>query len=118
MSLGLTAHGLRPAQPGDAAGAGAGTLSGPAGPRSNGLVGNGLPVASPGIMAPGEPIATRDAWFDRRRTPTSVYDGAAIAEGRRIEGPAIVAEPTTTIVVPPGWEISRARQDAWVLTRQ
>ena len=32
-----------------------------------------------------------------------VYDRAALATGQRIEGPAIIEERETTLVLPPGW---------------
>ncbi len=47
----------------------------------------------------------RDAIFDGRKIETPVYDGPSLSSGAKIEGPAIVEEPTTTIVVPPGCEL-------------
>ena len=49
-----------------------------------------------------KPWATRAAWFgpdDRRKT--SVFRGTALKPGDFIAGPAIIEEPTTTIVVYP-----------------
>jgi N-methylhydantoinase A len=34
---------------------------------------------------------------------TPCYDGGAIAPGNVITGPSIIEEPTTTVVIPPGW---------------
>jgi N-methylhydantoinase A len=45
---------------------------------------------------------TRDVVFDGRKVRTKVYEGRELPPQARIEGPAIVEEPTTTIVVPPG----------------
>jgi N-methylhydantoinase A len=45
---------------------------------------------------------TRDVVFDGRKVPTKVYEGGKLPRQATIEGPAIVEEPTTTIVVPPG----------------
>jgi N-methylhydantoinase A len=42
----------------------------------------------------------RKAWFDGQQLDTPVYDGAALAAGNLIEGPAIIEEATTTVVVP------------------
>jgi N-methylhydantoinase A len=45
---------------------------------------------------------TRTAWFgpnDRRKTP--VFRGTALEPGAFVAGPAIIEEPTTTIVVYP-----------------
>lgn len=49
-----------------------------------------------------KPNGTREAYFgagDRRRTP--VFRGTALRPGAAIAGPAIIEEPTTTIVVYP-----------------
>ena len=37
---------------------------------------------------------------------TGFFDGPALSPGAEIEGPAVIAEPTTTVVLPPG---ARAR---------
>jgi N-methylhydantoinase A len=44
----------------------------------------------------------RQAWFGGRFEDTPVYDGEKIGHGHRIEGPAIVEERFTTIVIYPG----------------
>jgi len=49
-----------------------------------------------------KPWTRRDAYFgphDRRRTP--VFRGSELEPGALITGPAIIEEPTTTIVVYP-----------------
>jgi len=46
--------------------------------------------------------ARRAAWFGGRFVDTPVYDGDRLGAGHRIEGPAIVEERFTTIVVYPG----------------
>jgi N-methylhydantoinase A len=57
----------------------------------------------------GDPDAarkgTRDAYFDRRMWATTVYDALLLGRGARVEGPAILEQPTTTIVVPPGHQV-------------
>jgi N-methylhydantoinase A len=64
------------------------------------------PLAELALEADGEPSATRSVFFrGHGRLATPVYDRAAV---RRLEGPAIVEEWTTTIVVPPAWS---ARSD-------
>jgi N-methylhydantoinase A len=45
---------------------------------------------------------SRDVVFDGRKVPTKVYEGGKLPRQATIGGPAIVEEPTTTIVVPPG----------------
>jgi N-methylhydantoinase A len=59
----------------------------------------------------GPQVATRPASFEGVGTvDTPCYQGATLPEGFLIEGPAIVEEPITTVVIPPG---SRARVTAF-----
>jgi N-methylhydantoinase A len=48
------------------------------------------------------PQRTREVIFDGRKVLTNVYEGGELQPQEAIEGPAIIEEPTTTIVVPPG----------------
>jgi N-methylhydantoinase A len=51
----------------------------------------------------GVPAATRQAYFpDEGRLEVPVYEGASLAPGTTLEGPLLVTEPITTVVVPPG----------------
>jgi len=43
----------------------------------------------------------RGAWFDGTEIHTPIYDGLALAPGNKIQGPAIIEQPTTTIILPP-----------------
>ena len=45
---------------------------------------------------------TRDAYWGDGFVATPVYDGVALAAGARVEGPALIEEPFTVVVVPPG----------------
>jgi N-methylhydantoinase A len=60
--------------------------------------------------APGaEPvrIGEREAHFPGGRSHTTpVYEGGTLPPGHRLSGPALVVEPTTTVVVPPGTELT------------
>jgi N-methylhydantoinase A len=49
---------------------------------------------------------TREAFFDGAFTTVPVYDGFKLQSGNAIEGPAIVVQPTTTIVVPPDFDLA------------
>jgi len=49
---------------------------------------------------------------------TPVYDGARLQAGHRIEGPAVIEERTTTVVVPPGFVCRMDRFQNYVLTRR
>ncbi|HVO16590.1 MAG TPA: hydantoinase B/oxoprolinase family protein, partial [Alphaproteobacteria bacterium] len=48
---------------------------------------------------------------------TPIHDRAALRPGNRVRGPAIVAEPTGTTVVEPGWQAEVTARDHLVLTR-
>ncbi len=51
---------------------------------------------------------TRPAHFGDRYIDTAVYDGTALGVGAEVHGPALVEEPFTVVVVPPG---ARAQVD-------
>ncbi len=59
----------------------------------------------------------RMCYFEENRqfTPTSVFDGAWLTVGDHIDGPAVVEEDTTTIVVFPGCALSLVRDDVYVM---
>lgn len=51
----------------------------------------------------GKPTVTRQCYFgDATPVTTPIYKAADIGPGNRISGPAIIEEPTTTLVVYPG----------------
>jgi N-methylhydantoinase A len=45
----------------------------------------------------------RDAFFDGAFVTVPVYDGLKLVNGNVVPGPAIIEQPTTTIVLPPGF---------------
>ncbi|CEJ12787.1 Acetophenone carboxylase gamma subunit [bacterium YEK0313] len=47
-----------------------------------------------------------------------VYDGARLGAGASLTGPAVIEEPTTTIVVEPGWTARVDVSGSYILTRQ
>lgn len=47
----------------------------------------------------------RQAWFDETMREVPVFDGLALCAGNRLQGPAIIEQPTTTIVVPGDTEL-------------
>jgi N-methylhydantoinase A len=49
------------------------------------------------------------------RTP--IYDGDALGAGAEIEGPAIIEEVTTTIVIEPGWVAKLHPSGSYVTAR-
>jgi N-methylhydantoinase A len=50
-------------------------------------------------------LGTRSAWFDGKWVRTPVYDGLQLQNGHEIKGPAIVQQPTTTIIVPTDFDL-------------
>jgi 5-oxoprolinase (ATP-hydrolysing) len=68
------------------------------------LVGDGgtLPRGEPESAAESAATPVR-AWFEGRWQDVPFWARAALAPGQTIAGPAIVAEPTATTVVEPGW---------------
>jgi len=61
------------------------------------------PTTSEGAAGPPVPDSHRPAYFGGgARVDTPIYLGRNLSPGGVIEGPAIVEEPTTTIVVDPG----------------
>jgi N-methylhydantoinase A len=59
----------------------------------------------PSLAAPSADLATStdEVVFASRAEPTLRYAGGALQAQQVIHGPAVVDEPTTTVVLPPGW---------------
>lgn len=53
--------------------------------------------------APAKPKATRKARFNGSDVDTPVYDRRALARDQVIDGPVIIEERETTIIILPGW---------------
>ena len=60
--------------------------------------------AGPSPPSPSEPLTVQrcDAWFDRQVIECPVYDGPRLAPDTRLEGPAFIHHPSTSIVLRPG----------------
>jgi N-methylhydantoinase A len=58
----------------------------------------------PGRSGGVEPIATRSVFFENGWAQTSVYDIRNLNPGNRIEGPALIEAPDSTILLPPNTE--------------
>lgn len=50
-------------------------------------------------------LGVREAIFDEGALQTKIYDGMKLTYGHQIDGPAIITQPTTTIVVPPDYQL-------------
>lgn len=60
-----------------------------------------LPAAAAG--GTDRPVRTDEVVFGSIAAPAPRHAGATLTVGQTIAGPAIVDEPTTTVVIPPGW---------------
>lgn len=59
-----------------------------------------------------------DVVFGGRVRQTPRHRGGSLRPGQGISGPAIIDEPTTTIVIPPGWRAKLDEQRSIHLTRE
>jgi len=59
----------------------------------------------------------RDVFFEEAGgfTSTSIYDGDAMMHGNFVNGPAIIEQRTTTIVVPPGYTIEVGKYGDFIM---
>jgi N-methylhydantoinase A len=71
----------------------------------------------PGTAQTARPKTHRQAYFDGRFRRTPIFDGPALRANQKVEGPAVVEEPFTTIVIPPGWGLKLDRLGTYVGTR-
>jgi N-methylhydantoinase A len=77
----------------------------------------------PPKLAKGQPVAKalkghRKAIFaaSGKATKTPVYDGEKLGAGATLQGPAIIEEITTTIVIEPGWTAKLDPSGSYVIT--
>ena len=79
----------------------------------------GAPARKAGALSsagPGTPDRHREAYFGGgARLETPIYLGQNLRPGAAIEGPAIIEEPTTTIVVNPGTRARLSGADNFIL---
>ncbi len=59
----------------------------------------------------------RPVFFGDECVDTPVHAGASLTSGTTIAGPALVEEPFTVVVVPPGWSATLADHAAYELRR-
>jgi N-methylhydantoinase A len=75
-----------------------------------------VPAGGEGARSAGAE-GLRQAVFAGRRRPTAVLSRAGVAEDP-VAGPAIIEEPGTCTVVPPGWRIRAGEAGVLVLDRE
>jgi N-methylhydantoinase A len=72
------------------------------------LVAGGKTPKPPALAAMGTTDAsaahteTRPVWFGHGWVDTPIYDGARLGPGAEVSGPALIEEPFTVVVLPPG----------------
>ncbi|MDA0230665.1 MAG: hydantoinase/oxoprolinase family protein [Proteobacteria bacterium] len=59
----------------------------------------------PAATSPPEPIDTRSVIFDDGAHDAKVYDRAALLDGHRLRGPALIEEPASITVIRPGQDV-------------
>ena len=74
-------------------------------------------VASLGASPADRAASTDEVVFASRAERTPRYVGGALKAQQVVAGPAIVDEPTTTVVIPPGWKARLDDQRNFHLTR-
>ncbi|MFO1375670.1 MAG: hydantoinase/oxoprolinase family protein [Steroidobacteraceae bacterium] len=60
-------------------------------------------------------VGRRPACFGGRFVKTPVYDGLKLHNGHQVKGPAIVQQPTTTIIVPPDYDLKCDEFDNYLM---
>jgi len=60
---------------------------------------------------------TREAYFreKKRFVQTRVYDGDRLSYNNKVEGPAIIEEKITTIVIPPDFSVTVTKYGNYIL---
>jgi 5-oxoprolinase (ATP-hydrolysing) len=79
--------------------------------------GSAPPPLDPGAQA-GRPIATLTLWAEGRWQEVPLFRREDCGTATRIEGPAVIAEATGTVIVEPGWSARVDAQANLVLTRE
>jgi N-methylhydantoinase A len=65
------------------------------------------------------PLSTEPAWFGGSAPQeTARYHGSALPAGSRVAGPCVIQEPTTTVVVYPGWTAEVTDSGDYLMTRE
>jgi N-methylhydantoinase A len=81
------------------------------GPRTNREHRTSLPTT------PGRPKGQRRVLFENGPAEVAVYDRTTLAAGQVVEGPALVEERDTTIVLRPGWRAEVHSSGGLIATR-
>ena len=71
-----------------------------------------------GENASGAIKGYREMHYEGKTLNVPIYDGNKMANGNKLYGPAIVEEPTTTIVVTPNYQLTCDRYSNYLLYHQ
>jgi len=71
-----------------------------------------------GEEASGAIKERREIYYEGKTFTVPIYDGNKMANGNKLSGPAIIEEPTTTIVVAPNYQLTCDRHSNYLLYRQ
>ena len=63
------------------------------------------------------PPTVRPVYFGTEWVDTPVHTGTSVTPGTTIDGPALLEEPFTVVVVPPTWTATLADHAAYELRR-
>jgi N-methylhydantoinase A len=62
-------------------------------------------LAGGGAGAAATPIRVREIYWENETIAVPVYDGLALPAGSHVAGPAILEQQTTTVLVPPEFDL-------------
>jgi len=60
----------------------------------------------------------REIYYEGKRFEVPVYAGPKMGHGNKVSGPAIVEEPTTTILLTPDWQLTCDKYGNYIIYRQ
>lgn len=60
----------------------------------------------------------REIYYGEKHVKVPVYDGPKMGHGNELVGPAIIEEPTTTILVTPDWQVTCDRYSNYLVYRK
>ena len=79
--------------------------------------GETVPLPGPEAGEPAAPLDHVTAVFEGAEQRVPVFDREALARGQAIDGPAILQDPVSTVVVEPGWRLGVNADGALVMDR-
>ncbi|MEW6678731.1 MAG: hydantoinase B/oxoprolinase family protein [Pseudomonadota bacterium] len=78
--------------------------------------GGGEPQACPGPSAPARPLGQRPVYLAGAWQTAALYAWRDLAPGQVVAAPALLVEPGSTLVLPPGWQAVKTQRGDLLLT--